>query len=1446
MRLTDLKRPRYAVPLVLLVVLAVACGVVFHPAFQKKMLLEHVGPLVDSLEIGSVHLTPWSLDFDRVRVGYRGGKFQAAHGALRFCLLDLLRRNLDVESLVLHGAQADLREFKAAETQSPPAPPAGPFPGILGSLDQGFSYTLLHADVNLEVQLPGQRSLAATLTGLGIRPEALGMLTLTARFNTGKPNDHLGLTSRMFLTQQRHGRFPALEAFLHFKAALAALPRAEQADLTLNAQAAGGAAGGQAGHRAERWLLTLRQDDNSGKQRSALELHGDYDGNDGQFAGSYRLTANERLVQPYAGTTRIPSAEEALSGALDFNLADLTGSMTFVSDLLVSGLRKTEGGAQLPEYLRLKNNFRVALLPDLQLRVETIDSGMTDDRRRTNLTTKLPADLHVPLQNISGFMRQENTLLEFDLPEIPLTWCNAFLPGNPITGGNLTGAFTVTNDPSSALHIKPRTPLRITALGIRQADGTGYRDLDVSAMPAVTYAGNTLHIALDKVAITAGTRQLGGAGARVTLPLDKNHKGSISAQLDADLNVRNFADFLAGRPRHDRNLPRHLELSATARLRQRHGTIEVSQLDAGVTKDHRTRLLALQLKQPLRLADTQDGRQLRNDKGTLAALTVSDIRLGWFSGFLPGTTLQGNLHRARLELRADGPGRFRLAASAPLRLDHVTVSGKQGPLLEQVGVSLRPELRVADGTTIGYRDLDIRAQEQPLLSGNGRITLPGRKGQPLRAAGRLTAELQGLSQQPVIAGLLQAAVTEPVRLESDYRLALYANHVDIDRLSASLRYQDSEPRLSLQADSGIRVRTRLGRRQSELGRARGRITLTAHNLDAVPFAKILAARGLSFHSANGKLQLSSDGRAMTLDTVEPLEITGVSLHSGTATLLQPFTLHVDSGMQVEGDRLHAQLKPFSVTFDRDKGAHTLDGTVDLVLTGNGDRVRAGPIDADLKVRLPALLDQPVLLPGHTLTRGELDTVVKLDADGRLSASARVHDLQARQALPLQELVWQADGHIDPDGSFAIKAPLTTQGKSGNSSLHIAATHSMHAADNDEVTVNIDSPMFYLNDVLNTLRAIGGKQAATGAAAQRKRGAQQENVATAADATQPDTRAFWDHTGYSTRIRFNMDKLYYTDYLAIQDIHAHAELSHGRLALRDFTARFHASPLSADGTLDFIPGATPYDLRLNAGVNQFDLARFFRELDPRAQPRAEGLFDVSLVAFGKSPNMAQYRNNLYFDAHLHSRKGLFRLLDPNSPLVQGSTGLAGGIGEVVSYVPTSLFGLGTVSRLVNYIKVIPYDKIDIHLTRDASRNVQIREYVVQSPEILFTASGGIQYQPGKDVLHSPLAMDARLGVRDKGAAILYDMDLLKSGKDAWGYSQGPDIQFRGTPANPVSNLDDIISRAAQGMILGAITRPISGLIGNIRYRWFGNRKPPVEYRPGESPQAAPPAAPAAPQ
>jgi hypothetical protein len=1106
---------------------------------------------------------------------------------------------------------------------------------------------------------------------------------------------------------------------------------------------------------------------------------------------------------------------------------DLTGNMTVTSDLAVNEIREVHPHEGLPEGLQLRNNFRVSLLPGRQLRIETLDTTVVDDANQERLASKLPADLQIPMDDISGFLHRENTLLEFSLPALPLVWFNALLPDYEITGGTLKAAFKVTTDANAAIHVTPVKPLQITGLTVKQQDKPLVEDLNLSVQPGVIYSAETLDVALKKLVVDGAAGTLATADLTASLPLSDAGKADITAEADADVDLHRLLNVFALQPAGRTSLPRHLRLDCQAAMRKQPTVTRVNRLDANLSLEKTHPLLKVHLLQPLVLKDTSNGPKLANTAGELVTLTLSDVDLNWFSAFVLGGTLKGRLSRADLSLSADAAGVTTLTSARPVEIRHVTFATREGALLDDLGIRVNPTVRLEpNGTRIDYRDLDVTSHRTGLVKAGGQVALPAAAGQPFAADGHLEVNLQALSRQPVIARALQAALDAPLRMEADYRLAQGDAAIDIDRLSAGLFYGSGEPRLSLKADSKLRVRTGLGGRQSELGRATGRVTLALTKLTSEPFVTLLKARGLTFSEANGEAVLVSDGRSLTVDTVAPVVITGIAVHNADKPVLNPFALTIKSRAILQRETLQANLEELSLAFDHDRRAKALDAHADLTLRGTGNDVVLDSLEARLSASLPPLLDQPAVLPGHTLTAGQLTAEIRKASDGTLNAMTRIDDLKARNALALQTLTLDIDGRLTPDGGFRLTAPLRVKGKSGDSDIRVKAAYVPPAeGGNKVVDIDVDSAVFYLNDILNTLNAIAGKQKV--ASADKTPQAGSEPKPQAPDLT-PDARAFWDTTDYDARVKFRLDRLFYTDYLEFRDIQGHAALLPDKLELGDFSAHFHDSPITLDGRLNFTPGETPYDLKLRAGVEQFDLAKFFRELVPGSTPRAEGLFDVSFDAFGTSPNLPEYRNRLFFDMRLASRDGVFRPFNPDSALLAGSSGFAGVVGEGVSNLPTGLFGLGAVSRLVNYMKEIRYDKIDIHLLRDESRDVQIREYVVQSPEILMTAAGGIKYEEGVDIVDSPLSMEARIDMRERGAAILYSLGLLKSKKDEYGYWKGPEVKFWGNIGRTQSNLDEIISKAGRGAVLGGITRPVSGLWGNLKYWWFSGDQKPADY------------------
>ncbi|MEM7304410.1 MAG: hypothetical protein AAF372_02660, partial [Pseudomonadota bacterium] len=797
-----------------------------------------------------------------------------------------------------------------------------------------------------------------------------------------------------------------------------------------------------------------------------------------------------------------------------------------------------------------------------------------------------------------------------------------------------------------------------------------------------------------------------------------------------------------------------------------------------------------------------------------------------FSSFIPDTELEGEIKSATISMYMDASRDAVIDASQPISITNVNIVSNDEALLEDLGLQVSPKIVLSDkGTEITYDDLNVTGGADSLLSGGGELFLSNNKEQSISTSGQINADLQAITKQPVILNALQAEIISPVRFDADYDLVATDSSINIDTLSANLFYSDAQPRIALTADSQVSIRTRLDENESKMGHARGKVSFTIQNLTPEPFAEILTIKGIDFEEVSGKAVLVSDGDTLKLDNLEPFTITGINISDEQGAMLHPFDVFLGADVDMQGKDINIQIEPFGLAFEHQGDAKTIDGKLAATITDMEGVTWIEKLNTQLDISLPELLDQPVILPKHKLKTGKLDANVQLDAEGKLEGLFKIDNLTADRELPVELMELSVNGQVDTDTSFSLQAPFRAIGKTGETDLMLVAEHKHIENENNLINASLESSEFYLNDILDFLDAIS-------ATIKERRGQPEEEVeeeVVIVNDTTPDEIAFWDVIPYDVNADLSIEKLYYTEYLVIHRIAGQTILSPRELHLNDFQAYFYDSPITVDTDITHTPGVKPYDLDIQAGVERFNMKQFFNELVPTATPRSEGLFDISLEASGNTPNMSQLRNDLLFDLYLNSEDGIFRLLDPDSVLVGGATNVLGIVGEGVSYIPTGLFGLGAVSRLVDYIKVINYDLMNVHLVRDESQNVEIKNYVVQNPEFLMTATGGIEFQQDKDILNSPLDMTAHLDFRGKGAAIMYDLNLLEGERNDYEYWVGPEVNFWGTLANNESNLDDVISTAGNAAVLGGITRPISGLIGNFKHRWFGDNDDHVPYK-----------------
>ncbi|MCC7413552.1 MAG: hypothetical protein IT495_18185 [Gammaproteobacteria bacterium] len=1440
-----LRRRRVWIPLAML---ALAAAFVFNPALQRRILIGQLGPAVDSLSIEHVLVTPWSVHLRGAEIGWRGARVRVGDLYVRFCAVSLLAREIDVARLRLADAVIDLRRFAAARPRS-----EGVFPGVFASLDRGLGLVAGDIEASAQVLLAQGRSLRIALDGGAIAPRQHGRIAIEADYADPSRGLEIRADGAVVLAQRERGRFESLGLEARITLAGDALPVPEPLQLAVTLSPAQTAtaippavtdAQAVSAPVPEAIVVSLTAPA-AGGARALVSATGRYDGATGELDGQWTLSATQALLQPYFANQDLPALVQHANGMLTLNTRGQLG-LSLDGTLAVSALERVLGRESgLREPLRFAQQATVEIGGG-HVRMTRLAGTLSDGGGVTVLTAALAEPMQFALADLRTAVRAPRRWLEIEVPALPLAWLNAWVPAYTLAGGALGGHFTLGTDAEGVLHLESDAPLTVSGFDVTRDGETLVRDVRGHLRADLSRSSKRLRLRLRDIVLTAGEDSLVDASASISLPAAATDPGAAAPAIRVVGAGRLNVDPLSAQPllapwRQAYPLPEGLTLGFEGELSAGADAVKVVRLDAGIAQRDGAELLHVTLLQPFAVPRGASGAPIGNPQGALLDVSVHDVDLAWLSPLVPDTMLTGKLARAALALTGGERGQLTLRARDPIHIEDLSLARGGTPLLDALALTVTPELRYGtDAVEVHYGALTLAAHGRTIARGAGSIRIaPGQDG-VIAAAGQIDVDVGAALTQPALAravagGPTATALDVTARYDVERRGAM----IRVDALEATATI-GTDAHVALIADRGLTLRRTLEPGENRARYAVGSAILSFDALSSAALAEYLPAGTPAFAAANGRFELDSDGTHLVASSVVPLALEGVRVHGGRGAALRPFALTVNGTLNAGGDTIAASIAELSLRFENDPVA-ALAGELDLQVE-SGRAVPLRGLNATLTGDVPALLDQPTLLPGHSLTAGSLRTHVSVAADGRIESLTELSGLQAHVPLAIDSVRMPLTGAMDPQGAgFGFTAPLTGSGRSGQTDLLVSTRYAPQPGEPDLLDVELRGERFYLNDFLASVRAIAGR-----ADSARRPGPGSAAVVTVIDDT-PDAHAAWDVFPYDTRVRVQIAKLFYTDYLAFDDIQGVLEAGQTRLALTGWQAYFHASPIELDGDTRFTSGrADPYDLTLRGRIRDFDLNQFFTELVPGDKPRVEGLFGGDLDAHGQAPNLAEYRNRLLLDLRLTSREGIFRPLPPNSSLLVGASDFLGIMGEGLSYVPTSGFGVGTVSRLVSYIAAIDYDRAELHVLRDESRDLRIAQFLVQSPTISLTASGGVDYEPGVDILDSPLAMTAQLNMLGKGAAILYSMDLLHPERGPQGYWQGPEFRIWGTAANAQSNFAEIVTAASEGTLQGGLLRPLAGLIGNFRYRWFAEEiqrdadVTDASVRDGALPASAPPA------
>lgn len=1434
--------------------LTIALAALFNPALQTRWLLPEIRQIardagVGTFEVGALRLTPWSLELRDVQADFRGLDLRLGTATLGFNPIGLLTDTLVVRELRVPDLALDVRRFR------PRPPSATPFRGVLDVLDQGYGLALDDIDVTVDLTLDAAHRVHATLRGGDVRPHVPGTLAFTLHEDAGvRQTDAAG---RLTLDQLSAGRFRTVALAAQATLTAAALPVAERVELALRVTPAPGSGHARAQIRERRrrgemspaapeaLAIELRSLDAVGAPRADFTFDGRYRGDDGSLRGRYALTADDALVAPYAGGQPLPAVAVEANGELGVQTVEGVIDLSLAASTRLGGLARILGeNPALPAALVLRSDVALGLAHG-RLTLTRFEHRLVDDAQpQPVLGLALQPPLVVPLDTPSRLLETPRALGSLVLKGVPVPWANGLLQGRALTGGALDAAFELVIGDERRLQLLPLQAVTVGDVAVNAGDDVLVPALRLRLTPRLTRSDTRLRLRIDDLAIADGTRRLAGGRLTLSWPLVAPAMPAPVAGADAAAATPAAApdtpplriayvldadvDALRALPAFDAlraalPLPEDLRLAAKGDVDVRGSEVTVASLEARLTLPARPDLATLVARRSFVLP--AGDAPFENPRGELATLALRDVDLAWINAFVPDVELNGTLRAVDLLLTAPAANRFAVSATAPLRVDGLAMRRDDVAQIADLDVVVTPTIDYApDALHVNLRQMSLTSRGHTLVRGDlaGSLPLGGSVQTPVSGEGRLELDLTRLAAQPALRRALARrppAIALGGRL--DFAATSHGDTVRIGRLALDLN-AGKDTRVRLVTGAGFELRPQLARDERLARHAVGDLNLKIDNLSSSVLEHFVALDGVRFADVDAELRLNSDGTVLRAASVAPLRIDDVRLDDGTGPLLQPFTVGTRAAVKVAGRQLEFDLADFALSF-AGSTSPALSGHVAARIEPDR-RVALTSLDTEFAALLPQWLSQPAVMPGHTLAAGTLRAKIEVTGDGAIAAHAALDGLASAAPLAISHIDLPVTGRMAPDGrGFSFVAPLTADGKSGVGNMAVEANYAPQPGEQGLLRLRLDSERFYLNDLLATLAAVSPPRAAPPPAAASPTAAA---APVAVDLTRDD-KAAWNVLPYGTTIDYRIGKLFYTDYLAFDDVTGRLSVRARRLALQDVAARFHASPMHFDATLDYRKDAAePYLLDVDGTIKDFDLNQFFKELVPGEKPRIKGLFSVKLAADGAMPNLGQMRNETLFDIRMKSRKGVFRPLPPSSTLLVGTSDMLGLVGESLSYMPTGGFGAGTLARLVNYIARIDYDVVDIHVRRAESHDIVIERFLVRSPTISMTAAGGITRAAGKDVLDSPLDLRAHLDMSGRGAAILYSMGLLKNEKNDAGYWRGPEFRIWGTPSATESNFAEIIHQASDGTVKGGFMRPLAGLIGNLKYRWFGDTPAPL--------------------
>ncbi|MGA2444855.1 MAG: hypothetical protein ABSG50_05410 [Opitutaceae bacterium] len=838
-----------------------------------------------------------------------------------------------------------------------------------------------------------------------------------------------------------------------------------------------------------------------------------------------------------------------------------------------------------------------------------------------------------------------------------------------------------------------------------------------------------------------------------------------------------------------------LSTATTFDLEYGGGHVRVSELVASISG--RKPVLSLQAIQPFAIDLTSHKLVTANPEKELLQVNIEGVPLAWARPFASTFEVAGDEVRGGFVASLHG-GRVWLRTTSPLAVRGLAVTRAGRVLLPASDISVLAEVEHSkEETRIRLEGLTLETATDDRLNARGEVSIK---------SGAVPATTLQASFEAILPTLLSAyAPIGPVEARGAVAGSQSGGTIQIDRLDAHLLTPEGRPLLELSSAEAFHFNiaqwniAAVSGRSGELLRVKfGRVPL---NL----LQPYLGALELAGDLLPGELWVRTEGGTLHAAAAAPLRVEKLTAGEAGRAWVRDLTVEIEPVVDCSTQGVTARMTALRVR-----------NAVGATLLSAQAEATVGPDLAQPKVRgaatfdlsVPALAAQPFMAGYTPPAQGRMSGEVKFSLDhdllgeGQLTLNGLVSPA-TREPLPVANLSFRAG--LGEKGDVAVQMPLLIDRSGERSDLTVAAT--LHPVGSGRsLDAKISSQHFVIDDALALVRAFAapitaaGEDKPAGPPARTPEGGGMPTeprplppaAAVSAPAKPPaDASAAW--AGLTGQVVIDLKSLAYGRNNEITGFTGRIAIDPQRLAVEKVTGK-----LGADGQLllnaeaRFAAGAPqPYTSQFDLNIKDLEVGPLFKADAPGKPPTVEGRFNVRSQAEGTGRTLVDLAEHTRGDFVLQSRKGVFRGLQRAAAVSRTANivseaarllGLEGKVGGLVSSIDLTAELAGTLAEL-------PFDQLNVRLSRDQSLNVKLSDFTLVSPTIRLQGDGQITHDPGKSLFDQALQLRVNMGVMGTVETKISraKLPVLSGERDELGYMKLREpFVIGGTLAKPDAN------------------------------------------------------------